>query len=126
MAKNNQAIYLPEVILYSSLEAKIAGMCSVAHTVKLSIAGNRLSPIGVSVYSTRGGISGYIFLYNSPSASRVLKVVVSIFCDMVPIAWLNWLNRSVPHSPKIEMINIDHLSPTLSSTFLTGQSVTKL
>src|SRR5580658_8913391 len=72
---------------------------------------SRVSPIGVSSYSTRGGMTGWMVRVTMPSRSSPRSVTVSIRAVMPSIERCSSLNRMVPW-PRRSITDIDHLSPT--------------
>jgi hypothetical protein len=75
------------------LSIKIASIFSLAHIIRLLICGSKDVALSVREYSTLGGTSAYTCLLTKPSSSRVLKVTVSIFCEMSGIFFCKALKR---------------------------------
>lgn len=106
---------------YRFLCSTMSSMFSMAHASRLSICGSRLLPLSDNVYSTRGGISGNASLSTNPSASSILRVVVSIFCEMSGMLRCSSLNLCVLFVSNVNSTSNDHLSPMRDSTFRMGQ-----
>src|SRR5256885_7217749 len=76
---------------------------------------SRVRPMGVSAYSTRGGMTGWMVLVTMPSRSSPRSVTVSILAVMPLTPRCSSVNRIVP-CPSRSMTYTDHLSPTRWST----------
>lgn len=72
-------------------------------------------------YSTRGGISGYILRFTSPSASRPLSVVLRTFGEMSGSALPMVLKRVLPFSDRRHSISNAHLPEKRETTLRMGQ-----
>src|ERR1700730_4625914 len=76
---------------------------------------SRVRPMGVSSYSTRGGMTGWMVRVTMPSRSSPRSVTVSILAVMPSTERCSSLNRLVPW-PRRSITYIDHLSPTRCRT----------
>ena len=111
-------------VAYSrSRSCMMAAKCSMAHSIMGRQASWKEWARSVRAYSVRGGTVGKTVRVRKPSASRLRRVEVSIFCEMSGMAFwralkrigLSWVESSCKTSS-------DHLSPTRARMLRTGQS----
>ena len=91
---------------------------SATQSTKPRRAGNKLFPIGVNSYFTRGGTSAKSSLMIRPSRSKLRNVRASILSDIVGIDlfYTENLARSPGSMDRASITKILHLFPTFGSS----------